>query len=138
MNMLVRRAIDKVAPMREPSEKAKAKGGMRRKLMRRDGKRCVICGVEVLTRYEDRGRAEYATLHCRIPPSQGGSHTETENLEIWCQACTTDPTRRQAHLVTAALQTEARELRRIGEGGHRILELILDSEASYTPGEYSD
>ena len=74
--------------------KSGVKGSVRRRIFRRDGYRCLRCGVQGMEKRWKSGAFTYPTsipmvflsIDHRHPKSLGGSHDE-ENLRTLCTLC---------------------------------------------------
>lgn len=62
--------------------------GTRRRVLERDGRRCVVCGVGSGEPYPgEPGTRAVLTIGHRIPQAAGGSSTDLNNLQVECKRC---------------------------------------------------
>ncbi|MEC3915142.1 HNH endonuclease [Nocardia sp. CDC160] len=80
-----------------PKTSGKISGALRRRVLERDGHRCVICGVANGEPYPDppQGTAVMSIGH-RIPQEFGGTD-DIDNLQVECKRCN-EPVREEAGL----------------------------------------
>jgi hypothetical protein len=106
----------------------------RRKVYDRDGRRCMICGIDFGAEYPDRpGVVARPTIGHIIPKERGGTD-EVENLRPECQLC--NETARNLTELPADTELLKRKVLALGRGDkQQLAQWMLSGQRSYTDAE---
>jgi 5-methylcytosine-specific restriction endonuclease McrA len=106
----------------------------RRKVYDRDGRRCMVCGIDFGAEYPDKpGVVARPTIGHILPKERGGTD-DLDNLRPECQLC--NETARNLTPATVDLELMKRQLGELGRGDRKsLIEWMLRGQRSFSDAE---